>query len=374
MVDVVLATEPFRPNGGTVFLAQARGESQHGLGDHADDRWGRSCFRRAPLATGILLLLAPLTVGLPLTAHAQQSGKVARIGYLGNSSPALEPDLLGAFRQGFRDLGYTEGQNILIEFRWAEGRSERLPELAAELVRLKVDVLVAAGAPGALAAKQATQTIPIVMAAVGDAVGTGLVRSLARPGGNITGSTGMTQDLDGKRLELLKEIVPKLSRVAILLNPANPFSAFGWKEALAPAEALHLKLEPVEVRAAEQFDAAFAAIARQRPGALYILPDPVLLAYRARIVDFAAHRSLPAIYPFKEFVDAGGLISYAPNVPAMFGRAATYVDKILKGTKPADLPIEQPTQFELVINLKTAKALGLSISQSLLNRADEVIQ
>ena len=374
MVDVALANEPFRPNGGTVFLAQARGESQHGLGDHADDRRGRSCFRRAPLATGILLLLAPLTVGLPLTAHAQQSGKVARIGYLGNSSPALEPDLLGAFRQGFRDLGYTEGQNILIEFRWAEGRSERLPELAAELVRLKVDVLVAAGAPGALAAKQATQTIPIVMAAVGDAVGTGLVRSLARPGGNITGSTGMTQDLDGKRLELLKEIVPKLSRVAILLNPANPFSAFGWKEALAPAEALHLKLEPVEVRAAEQFDAAFAAIARQRPGALYILPDPVLLAYRARIVDFAAHRSLPAIYPFKEFVDAGGLISYAPNVPAMFGRAATYVDKILKGTKPADLPIEQPTQFELVINLKTAKALGLSISQSLLNRADEVIQ
>ncbi len=317
----------------------------------------------------VLGLLVP-----PLAAVAQRPVKVPRIGYLGNSSPALEPDLVGAFREGLRDLGYTEGQNILIEFRWAEGRSERFPELAAELVRLKVDVLLAAGTPGALAAKQATQTIPIVMAAVGDAVGTELVRSLARPGGNITGSTGMTRDLDGKRLELLKEIVPKLSRVAILLNPANPFSAFGWKEALAPAETLHLKLEPVEVRAAEQFDAAFAAIARQRPSALYIIADRVLLAHRARIVDFAARRSLPAMYPFREFVDAGGLISYAPNFPAMFRRAAIYVDKILKGAKPADLPIEQPTRFELVINLKTAKALGLKIPQSILIRADEVIQ
>jgi len=322
----------------------------------------------------VAIILALCILGTTLTAQAQQPGKVPRIGYLGNSSPALEPDLVGAFRQGLRDLGYTEGQNILIEFRWAEGRSERFPELAAELVRLKVDVLLAAGTPGALAAKQATQTIPIVMAAVGDAVGTGLVRSLARAGGNITGLTAMTLDLDGKRLELLKGIVPRLSRVAILLNPANPISAFGWKEVLAPAEALHLKLEPVEVRAAEQLDAAFAAIARQRPSALYILADRVLLAHRARIVDFAARRSLPAMYPFREFVDARGLISYAPNFPAMFRRAATYVDKILKGAKPGDLPVEQPTTFELVINLKTAKALGLTIPPSLLARADEVIQ
>jgi putative ABC transport system substrate-binding protein len=308
----------------------------------------------------IILALALGIPAAPLAASAQQPGKVARIGYLGNSSPALESDLVGGFRQGLRDLGYTEGQNILIEFRWAEGRYERLPELAAELVRLKVDVLLAAGTPGALAAKQATQTIPIVMAAVGDAVGTGLVRSLA--------------GLDGKRLELLREIVPRLSSVLILLNPANPLSAFGWKEALAPAEALHLKLEPVEVRAAEEFEAAFAAIARRRPGALSVGADRFLLAHRARIIAFAARQRLPAMYPFKEFVDAGGLISYAPNFPVMFRRAATYVDKILKGAKTGDLPIEQPTTFELIINLKTAKELGLTIPQSVLNRADEVIQ
>jgi putative ABC transport system substrate-binding protein len=323
---------------------------------------------------GIALLLVTLAVGPPLAAQAQQPGKVPRIGYLGNSSLALESDLVGAFRQGLRDLGYAEGQNILIEFRWAEGRYDRFPEFVAELVRLKVDVLLTAGTPGALAAKRATQTIPIVMAVSGDAVGTGLVRSLARPGGNITGLTRMTRDLDGKRLELLKEIVPKLSRVAILLNPANPISALGWKEALAPAEELHLKIEPVEVRAAEQFDAAFAAVARQRPDALYIIADRFLLAHRAQVVDFAARRGIPAMYPYREFVDAGGFISYAPSSPDMFRRPAVYVDKILKGAKPADLPIEQPTKFELVINLKTAKALGLTIPQSVLIRADEVIQ
>ncbi len=318
-----------------------------------------------------------LALGLlaaPPAAHAQQPGEVARIGYLGSSSPALEAHLVGAFRQGLRDLGYTEGQNILIEYRWAEGRYDRYPDFAAELVRLKVDVILTRGTPGALAAKRATQTIPSGMAAIGDAIEAGLVPSLARPGGNITGLTRISPEMDGKRLELLKEIVPRLSRVAILLNRANPSTALHWKQAQAPAKALRLKLEPVEVKAAEEFEAAFAAVARQRPGALFILADQFLLAHRARIVDFAARRSLPAMYSYREFVDAGGLIAYAPSSADMFRRAATYVDKILKGAKPADLPVEQPTLFELVINLKTAKALGLTIPQSIPIRADQVIQ
>jgi putative ABC transport system substrate-binding protein len=309
----------------------------------------------------------------PIAAEAQAE-KVYRIGYLGNSSPALEPDLVGAFREGLRDLGYAEGQNILIEYRWAEGRYDRLPDLAAELVRLKVDVILTSGTPGALAAKRATQTIPIVMAVIGDAVEAGLVPSLARPGGNITGLTRISPEMDGKRLELLKGIVPRLSHVAILLNPVNPVTSLHWKEVQAPAKALFLKLEPVEVKAAEEFEAAFAAVGRQRPGALFVLGDRFLLAHRAQIVDFAARRTLPAMYPYREFVDAGGLIAYAPSSPDMFRRSATFVDKILKGAKPADLPIEQPTKFELVINLKTAKALGLTIPPSLLLRADQVIQ
>jgi len=326
---------------------------------------GKRIFR---LALGVLLL------AFSFPARAQQPEKILRIGYLGNSSPALERDFVDAFRQGLRDLGYAEGHNILIEYRWAEGRYDRLPEFAAELVRLKVDVLLTAGTPGALAAKQATQTIPIVMAVSGDAVGTGLVQSLARPGGNITGLTRMTRDLDGKRLELLKEVVPSLSRVAILLNPANPISARGWSEAQSPAKALRLKLEPAEVKAAEEFEAAFATIARQRPGGLFIIADQFLLAHRTQIVDFGARRSLPAISPYSEFVDAGGLMSYAANDPAMFRRAATYVDKILKGRKPADLPVEQPTKFELIINMRTAKQIGLTIPPNVLAQADKVIK
>ena len=322
----------------------------------------------------IVYLLPALILTTFHLAEGQQPEKIPRIGYLGNSSLPLERDFVDAFRQGLRDLGYAEGHNILIEYRWAEGRYDRLPEFAAELVRLKVDVLLTAGTPGALAAKQATQTIPIVMAVSGDAVGTGLVQSLARPGGNITGLTRMTRDLDGKRLELLKEVVPSLSRVAILLNPANPISARGWSEAQSPAKALRLKLEPAEVKAAEEFEAAFATIARQRPGGLFIIADQFLLAHRTQIVDFGARRSLPAIYPYSEFVDAGGLMSYAANDPAMFRRAATYVDKILKGRKPADLPVEQPTKFELVINLKTAKQIGLTIPPTVLARADRVIR
>jgi len=271
---------------------------------------GKRIFR---LALGILLL------AFSFPARAQQPEKILRIGYLGNSSPALERDFVDAFRQGLRDLGYAEGHNILIEYRWAEGRYDRLPEFAAELVRLKVDVLLTAGTPGALAAKQATQTIPIVMAVSGDAVGTGLVQSLARPGGNITGLTRMTRDLDGKRLELLKEVVPSLSRVAILLNPANPISARGWSEAQSPAKALRLKLEPAEVKAAEEFEAAFAAIARQRPGGLFIIADQFLLAHRTQIVDFGARRSLPAIYPYSEFVDAGASCRTRPTIRTCSG-------------------------------------------------------
>jgi putative tryptophan/tyrosine transport system substrate-binding protein len=326
------------------------------------------------MKTKIIVYLLPALILTFHLAEGQQPEKIPRIGYLGNSSLPLERDFVDAFRQGLRDLGYAEGHNILIEYRWAEGRYDRFPEFVAELVRLKVDVLLTAGTPGALAAKQATQTIPIVMAVSGDAVGTGLVQSLARPGGNITGLTRMTRDLDGKRLELLKEIVPGLSRVAILLNPANPISARGWREAQLPAKALRLELEPVEVKAAEEFEAAFAAIARQRPGGFFIIADQFLLAHRTQIVDFAARRSLPAIYPYSEFVDAGGLMSYAANDPAMFRRAATYVDKILRGAKPADLPVEQPTKFELVINLKAAKQIGLTFPQSVLYQADKVIK
>ena len=246
--------------------------------------------------------------------------------------------------------------------------------MAAELVRLKVDIILTAGTPGTLAAKQATQTIPIVMAVVGDALGARLVPSLARPGGNVTGLSTLARELEGKRLELLKEIVPRLSRIAVLLNPSNPFTALGWEQAQAGAQALRLKLEPVEVRAAEEFEAAFAAIARRRPSALFMIVDRFLLAHRARIVAFAARQRLPAMYSYKEFVEAGGLISYAPSYPDMFKRSAAYVDKILKGANPADLPVEQPTKFELVINLKTAKALGLTIPPSVLLRADHIIQ
>jgi putative ABC transport system substrate-binding protein len=321
-----------------------------------------------------LLSLALAVLAAPPAADAQQPGKAARIGYLGNSSPALERDLIAAFRQGLRDLGYTEGQNILIEYRWAEGRPDRFPDFAAELVHLKVDMILTAGTPGALAAKRATQTIPIVMAAAGDAVETGLVASLARPGGNITGLTAIGPELEGKRLELLKEIVPKLSRVAVLLNRANPVTTVHWKQVQAPAEALRLKLEPVEVKGAEGIEAAFVAIARQRPGALLVIADRVLLAQRGRIVDLAARQSLPAMYPYREYVEAGGLISYATNYADLFRRSATLVDKILKGAKPADLPVEQPTKFELVINFKTARALGLTFPRSVLNLADEAIR
>jgi putative ABC transport system substrate-binding protein len=307
--------------------------------------------------------LGGLTLGLatPFAAEAQTAGKVWRIGYLGTSSPALEPNLVNAFRQGLREFGHIEGQDIVIEYRWAEGKYDRFPELAAELVQLKVDVILTAGTPGALAAKQATRTIPIVMAVVADALAYQLVASLAQPGGNVTGLSTLARDLQGKQLEFLKEIVPRLSRIAVLVNPSNPFNDVLGREQVQ--QALRLKLELFEVKAVEEFEAVFAAIA-----------DRFLLAHRARIVAFAARQRLPGMYPYKEFVEAGGLVSYAPSYPEMFRRSATYVDKILKGANPADLPIEQPTKFELVINLKTAKALALTIPPSLLLRADQVIE
>jgi len=320
-----------------------------------------------------VVLVVSLTLA-PLTAEGQQAG-VPRVGYLGNSSPSLEVDLLDAFRQGLREFGYTEGQNIIIEYRWAEGKYDRFPGLLADLVRLKVDAIVTAGTPGALAAKRATKTIPIVMAVAGDAVGTGLVASLAHPGGNVTGSTTIVQELEGKRLELLKEVVPRLSRVAFLSNPTNPLSPIILKQTQLAAPALRLRLEPiVEVKGVSELERAFATISKVRPDALIMVADRFLLAERTRIVEFAEKHRLPTMYPYREMVRDGGLMSYSPSYPDSFRRAAKYIDKILKGTKPADLPVEQPTKFELVINLKTAKALGLTIPQSLLVRADEIIQ
>jgi putative ABC transport system substrate-binding protein len=320
--------------------------------------------------------LVVLTFGLlaaPLAAEAQQAGRTVTIGYLGNSSPALESNVVEAFREGLRQLGYVEGRNLIIKFEWAEGRQERHPVLARELVRLKPDVILTAGTPGTLAAKQATQSIPIV-AVAGDLVEAGLVSSLAKPGGNVTGLSVLTPELEGKRLELLKEAVPKLSRVAVLRNPANPITTIAWKAAQPTAGALGVKLQPVEARGANDLDRALARIKAGRPEGLVVMPDRFLLAYRASIVEFVVKNRLPGMFPFREFAQEGGLMAYAPDYPGMYRRAATYVDKILKGAKPADLPVEQPTRFELVVNLKTAKALGLTIPRSVLIRADHVIQ
>jgi putative ABC transport system substrate-binding protein len=312
--------------------------------------------------------------GLPLAAQAQQAGRLHRVGFLGNSTAALEANLVGPFREGLRDLGYVEGQNIVIEYRWAEGKYERFPALISELVAEKVEVIVTAGTPASLAVKKTTTSIPLVMVAVGDPVGSGLVASLARPGGNLTGLVSIAPDLEGKRLELLTEVVPKLSHVAFLLNPANAFHVTSEKQARAAAKALHLKVEFVAVRAESEFDRAFQAISNHRPGALVMLADRLFLHHRARIVDFAAHNRLPTVYAYTELVEAGGLMSFGPSYPGMHRRAAYFVDRILKGVKPADLPMEQPTNFDLVINLKTARALGLTIPQSVLLRATEVIQ
>ena len=316
-----------------------------------------------------------LLVGLALTsvhlARAQQSGKVFRIGYLASTSSERQKSRLVAFRQGLRDLGYVEGKNIIIEYRNSD-EYERLPEFVAELVRLNVDVLVAAGAPAAHAAKSATKTIPIVMQS-GDPVGTGLVASLARPGGNITGLSDFTVGVVTKRLELLKEVVPSVSRVAVLWNPTNPTNPVTLKETQAVAPALGVTLLSLEVKGADDIDRAFTAIRKERPGALIVFGGAVTTQAR-RIADLAVKSRLPAIYAVSEDVDAGGLMSYGTNFDDLFRRAAIYVDKILKGAKPADLPVEQPTKFEFVINLKAAKQIGLTIPPNVLVRADRVIK
>jgi ABC-type uncharacterized transport system substrate-binding protein len=326
--------------------------------------------RRTFLGTLVGGLLA-----VPIAAWAQQTGRVYRIVYLGNSSPTLEAGLVDAFRQGLRNLNYVEGQNIVIEYRWAAGRNDRFPALVAEAVRLKADVILTSGTPATLAAKEGTRTIPIVIAAMGDPIGAGVVPSLARPGGNITGLASMSPEIDGKRLELLKELVPGVSRIAVLWNPTNPNNAARINHIQAAAKTLRLTLEPlVGARDSQDLDKGFAAIVAGRANALVVESDRALLAHQVQIVDFATRRRLPALYAYPEFVQAGGLVSYAPSYTAMFRRAAKYVDKILTGAKPGDLPVEQPTEFELVLNLKTAKALGLTIPQSLLLRADQVIE
>ena len=326
--------------------------------------------RRAFLAaTGAVLLAAPLA------AEAQQAGRVPRIAWLGGQARETAHPYVRAFQQGLKDLGWVEGQNIVIEWRFSGGRAELLPDLAAELVRLRVDLIVVPSSPAALAAKNATKTIPLVTVALGDPVALGLVASLAQPGGNITGLTNSVgPEIAGKQLELLKEVVPKVSRMAVLWNPNTRGNALALRETEIAARALGLELQPLEARSLNDFDRAFAAMTAKRAGALLVLGDVMFSTHRNRLADLAAKRRLPAMYPARESVEAGWLMSYGPNTLELFRRAATYVDRILKGAKPADLPVEQPTKFELVINLKTAKSLGLTIPQSLLLRADEVIQ
>ena len=324
-----------------------------------------------------LALLITLTLALlvaPLAADAQQPVKVPRLGLLSPFSPSDTARWHKAFRQGLHDLGWVEGENISIEYRYAEGRSDRLPALAADLVRLTVDIIVAAVTPDALAAQHATKTIPIVMASPGDPVASGLVESLARPGGNITGLSQIAPELAGKRLELLNDIVPTLSRVAVLWDPQDQGSALSWSEIQLPARQLGVQLHALEVRSANDLDHAFDKATRARAGALAIMPSPVFVTNLKRLADLAARSRLPSIFHLREFVDAGGLMAYGPDRSDLFRRAATYVDKILKGTNPADIPVEQPMKFELVINLKTAQALGLTIPPLLLFQATEVIR
>ena len=312
---------------------------------------------------------------LPLAAHAQQTPKVPRVGWLSPGSATSDENFLASFRDGLRELGWVAGQNIAIDPRWAEGRFERLPDLAAELVRLKVDVIVANVTQASLAAKHATATIPIVMVGVGDPLGSGLVDNLARPSENVTGPSSMLAEASVKQLALLKETVPSASSVAVLWNPANPiWQAAALKQTDAAARAMGLRIQLVEARGPDELEAAFASMTRERAGALFVPADIIFVRHAQQMADLAARHRLPAMYGFREHVVAGGLMSYAASFPVMFKRAAAFVDKILKGAKPADLPVEQPTKFELVLNLKTAKALGLTIPQTLLLRADDVIQ
>jgi len=308
-------------------------------------------------------------------AEAQQPKKVPRIGYLVSVSlsSTREVGQVEAFRQGLRELGYVEGQNIAIEYRYAEGVEERLPNLAADLVQLNVDVIFVTGTTGTQAAKRATKTIPVVMASVTDPVGTGLVASLAHPGGNVTGLSNFSE-LGGKQLELLKEAFPRVTRIAVIWDPANAANARLLAEMKVTADGLRTVLQSLEVRSSDDFDRVFSAIKKEHARALIVLRNVITYTHPKRIVDFAVKSKLPAMYPDRVLVDAGGLMSYGPDFLDMIHRAATYVDKILKGAKPADLPVEQPTKFEFVINLKAAKQIGLTIPPKVLARADKIIR
>jgi putative tryptophan/tyrosine transport system substrate-binding protein len=309
----------------------------------------------------------------PVVAHTQQAGKIYQIGMFTAGAPLLSKTW-SIFTNGLKELGWTEGKNIVFERRYAENNLDRLPELAAELVRLDVDVIVAFGTLAPLAAKQATSTIPIVMTAAGDPIGSGLVASLARPGGNVTGMSLMAPDLAGKRLELLKEVLPRLARVAVIWNAANPYSRLVFEETSGAAETLAIEIQSLEVRGPGDFAGALDSAMRKRVDALVAVEDPLTFNHRMQIADFCAEIRLPGIYGLREFADAGGLMAYGASQEDLFRRTVGFVDKILKGVKPADLPVQQPTKFELIINLKTAKALGLDVPATVLARADEVIE
>jgi putative tryptophan/tyrosine transport system substrate-binding protein len=309
----------------------------------------------------------------PLAARAQQAGKLPTIGFLASTTPAAQSQLTAAFVQRLRELGWIEGQTVTIEYRWAEGRSERFAEFAAEFVRLKVDVILTHNTPPVLAAKQATSVIPIVFATAADPVDTGVVASLARPGGNVTGLSSQTPDVAGKRIELLREVVPGLRRFAILANPDNSYVALELHEAQAAARMLGLEVDLFEIRRAENIAPAFETV-KGRAEALYVMPDPVMFIHRLRINTLALGARLPTMHSLREYVEASGLISYGPSWSDQWRRAADYIDKILRGAKPADLPVQQPTKFDLIINLTTAQALGLTVPPTLLARADEVIE
>jgi putative ABC transport system substrate-binding protein len=325
---------------------------------------------------GIALLLGPLAIGaVPRAAFAQQAGKVHRIGYLSAPTRQSVERALDAFLRKLRELGWVEDRNLVIEYRWAEGNVERLPELAAELVRLNVQLIVAPAASAVLAAKKATSSIPIVMIFPSDPVGLGVVADLRRPGGNVTGTTSTpSPEIFGKQLQMLREAIPSATRVAFLMNPADVGAAFQGRAVEEAARSLRMRVQRVEARGPEEFDRAFAAMAQERAEALLVSNESTFLVHRAKVAELAAKRRLPAMYGFRECVEAGGLMAYAVNMADFIGSAAVYVDRILKGAKPADLPVEQPTKFELVINLKTARALGLTLPPSLLQRADDVIQ
>ena len=319
-------------------------------------------------------MLAGSLLTAPLAAQAQESGRVWRIGFLGLPSPSSAAARVEAFRLGLRDLGYVEGRNLAIEFRWAEGHADRLLALATQLVKLKVDMIVTQGTEATVAAHRATTTIPIVVTVISDPVGTGLVRSLARPGSNVTGLTDIAEEVAAKRIEVLRQAVPGVTRIAVLWNPANASSGPQMKDMEAAGRQLGLSVRSIEVRDVNQLDGSFATAAQDRAGAVVVLPDAALFGRRDRIAQLAVNHRLASLAWTPEFTESGCLMSYGPNVVEMHGRAAIYVDKILKRVNPSDLPVEQPTKIELVINLKTAKALGLTIPPSLLQRADQVIE